>query len=55
MGHIIMGHIILRGHEPFDLIAQQLPSAIAENKIVVATVPVFRPGVPGDSLKFGFC
>lgn len=46
-----MGDIIFRGREPFDLIAQRLPSAIAENKIVVATLPIFASGFPGNSTE----
>ncbi len=46
-----MGDIILRGREPFDLIAQRLPSAIAENRTVVATLPIFASGFPGDSVQ----
>jgi hypothetical protein len=46
-----MGHILFRGREPFDLIAQRLPSAIAENRTVVATVPMFAPGFPGNSVE----
>jgi hypothetical protein len=47
----VVGHLILQGREPFDLIAQRLPSAIAENKIVVATLPIFAPGFPGNSTE----
>ena len=43
-----MGHIILRGREPFDLIAHRLASAVAENGMVVASVPIFAPGVAGN-------
>ena len=43
-----MGHIILRGREPFDLIAHRLGSAVAENGTVVATVPIFAAGLPGN-------
>jgi hypothetical protein len=50
-----MGDIAFRGREPFDLIAQRLPSAIAENKIVVATVPILHPAFPAIPLKFGSC
>jgi hypothetical protein len=46
-----MGHVIFRGREPFDLIAQRLPSAIAENGIVVATLPIFASGFPGNSIQ----
>jgi hypothetical protein len=46
-----MGHILFRGREPFDLIAQRLPSAIAENRIVVATVSMFASGFPGNSVE----
>jgi hypothetical protein len=46
-----MGDIVFRGREPFDLIAQRLPSAIAENKIVVATLPIFALGFPGNSTE----
>jgi hypothetical protein len=46
-----MGDIVFRGREPFDLIAQRLPSAIAENKIVVATLPIFASGFPGNSTE----
>jgi hypothetical protein len=46
-----MGHIVFRGREPFDLIAQRLPSAIAEYKTVVATVPMFASGFPGNSVE----
>jgi hypothetical protein len=50
-----MGYIVFRGREPFDLIAHRLPSAIAENKIVVATLPYSRPAFPATPLKFGSC
>jgi hypothetical protein len=43
-----MGHIILRGREPFDLIAHRLGSAVAENGTVVATVPIFAPSLVGN-------
>lgn len=46
-----MGHIFVHGREPFDVIAQGLPSAVAENKIVVATLPIFAPGFPGNSTE----
>ena len=46
-----MGDIVFRGREPFDLIARRLPSAIAENKIVVATLPIFASGFPGNSTE----
>jgi hypothetical protein len=46
-----MGHVIFRGREPFDLIAQRLPSAIAENGIVVATLPIFASGFPSNSIQ----
>jgi hypothetical protein len=46
-----MGYIVFRGREPFDLIAHRLPSAIAENKIVVATLPIFATGFPGSSTE----
>ena len=41
-----MGYLVFRGREPFDVTAEQLPSAIAENGIVVATVPMFASGFP---------
>jgi hypothetical protein len=40
-----MGYLAFRG-EPFDVIAERLPSAIAENGIVVATLPMFASGFP---------
>jgi hypothetical protein len=47
-----MGHIVLQGREPFDLIvAQRLPSAAAGNKIVVATLPIFAARFPGNSTE----
>jgi len=47
----VVGHIVLQGREPFDLIAQGLPTAIAENKIVAATLPLYSPGFPNDSAE----
>jgi hypothetical protein len=47
----VVGHIVVHGREPFDIIAQRLPSATAENKIVVATLPIFAPGFPGNSTE----
>ena len=46
-----MGNIVFRGRGPFDLIAHRLSSAVAENRIVVATVPVFTPGSLGNSTE----
>jgi hypothetical protein len=46
-----MGYIVFRGKEPFDLIPQRLPSAIAEGRVVVATVAVFVSGFPGNSVQ----
>jgi hypothetical protein len=46
-----MGDIRFRGREPFDLIARRLPSAMAENGTVVATVPIFASGFPGNSVQ----
>jgi hypothetical protein len=43
-----MGSIVLQGREPFDLIAHRLATAVAESKIVAATVPIFAPGFPGN-------
>jgi hypothetical protein len=42
---------VLQGREPFDLIAQGLPSAITENKIVVATLPLYATGFPNNSAE----
>ena len=46
-----MGHIVFRGRKPFDLVSQRLPSAIAENQIVVATLPIYATGFPGNSTE----
>ena len=46
-----MGHVVFTGKEPFDLIPQRLPSAIAQGRVVVATVPVFVSGFPGNSVQ----
>ena len=47
----VVGHIVLQGREPFELIAQGLPSAITENKIVVVTLPLYATGFPGNSTE----
>ncbi len=47
----VVGHIVVHGREPFDIVAQRLPSAMTENKIVVATLPIFAPGFPGNSTE----
>ena len=43
-----MGYVLLQGREPFDLIAERLPSAIAVNGLVAATVPIYAPSLPGN-------
>ena len=43
-----MGYVLLQGREPFDLIADRLPSAIAVNGLVAATVPIYAPSLPGN-------
>ena len=42
-----MGYVVLHGREPFDLVAQRLPSALAINGLVAATVPIHAPRFPG--------
>jgi hypothetical protein len=44
-----VGYVVLEGREPFDLIAQRLPSAVAANGIVMATVPIYAPRFPGNT------
>ena len=44
-----MGYVVLEGREPFDLIARRLPSAIAVNGLVAATVSVYAPRFPGNT------
>ena len=39
------------GRGPFDLVAQRLSSAIAENKIVVANAAEYATGFPGNSTE----
>ncbi len=46
-----MGYLVFRGKEPFDLIPQRLPSAVAQGRVVVATVPVFMSGFPGNTVE----
>lgn len=43
-----MGYVLLQGREPFDLVADRLPSAVAVNGLVAATVPIYAPGLPGN-------
>ena len=44
-----MGYVDFIGKEPFDVIAQRMPSAMAIGRIVAATVPVFAARSPGNS------
>jgi hypothetical protein len=44
-----VGYVVLEGREPFDLIAQRLPSAVAANGIVMATVQIYAPRFPGNT------
>jgi len=43
-----VGYVLLQGREPFDLVADRLPSAVAVNGLVAATVPIYAPGLPGN-------
>jgi hypothetical protein len=43
-----MGYVVLQGREPFDMVADRLPSAVAVNGLVAATVPIHAPGSPGN-------
>ena len=44
-----MGYVVLEGREPFDLVAQRLPSAVAVNGLVAATVPIYSPRFPSNT------
>ena len=44
-----VGYVVLQGREPFDLVAQRLPSAVAVNGLVAATVPIYSPRFPSNT------
>ena len=47
-----MGHIDFTQDEaPFELLLQREPTASAEGRIVVVTLPVFVPGLPQETAE----
>ena len=46
-----MGTIIFEGQEPFELIPQSQPTAIAEGGNVVLTLPVFVQRIHGSDVR----
>jgi hypothetical protein len=46
-----MGSIIFEGEKPFDLVIQRLPTAVAQDGIVMLTLPVFLATAPQQTVE----